>query len=229
MKSPACGEVSADQTVIDAAGRRTVLADELSTVKSMVTVNTSPIAQAVIGGVLVANGFSLRAANREKTAFYRRNLQALLGALDRHFAASQGGMSTGTLVGQVHQNDVVQELAVDLAAEFERVTPGHVGEIVDPLEPPFVRQRVALQKRGAAEREIAAPVGVGFRRRLVSDLVLKVTAPLEPHFVDLVPAERGCQAEIVRVDPHIVGAVTSHIAQHDRRAQGQRNAVPVEP
>jgi (S)-3,5-dihydroxyphenylglycine transaminase len=83
------GFLVADQTVIDAAGRRTVLADELSTVKSMVTVNTSPIAQAVIGGVLVANDFSLRAANREKTAFYRRNLQALLGALDRHFTASQ--------------------------------------------------------------------------------------------------------------------------------------------
>jgi (S)-3,5-dihydroxyphenylglycine transaminase len=82
------GFLVADQTVIDGAGRRTVLADELSTVKSMVTLNTSPIAQAVIGGVLVENGFSLRAANREKIAFYRRNLQVLLGALDRHFAGS---------------------------------------------------------------------------------------------------------------------------------------------
>ena len=79
------GFLVADQTVVSAAGRRSLLADELSTVKSMVTVNTSPIAQAVIGGVLVSCGYSLRAANREKIAFYRRNLRTLLAALERHF------------------------------------------------------------------------------------------------------------------------------------------------
>ena len=51
----------------------------------MVTVNTSPIAQAVIGGVLVSCGYSLRTANREKIEFYRRNLRVLLAALERHF------------------------------------------------------------------------------------------------------------------------------------------------
>jgi (S)-3,5-dihydroxyphenylglycine transaminase len=78
------GFLVADQPVVDASGGRTLLADELSAIKSMVTVNTSPIAQAVIGGVLVACDFSLRAANREKTRFYRRNLRALLDALARH-------------------------------------------------------------------------------------------------------------------------------------------------
>jgi (S)-3,5-dihydroxyphenylglycine transaminase len=78
------GFLVADQTVVSATGHRSLLADELSTVKSMITVNTSPIAQAVIGGVLVSCGYSLRAANREKIAFYRRNLRALLAALERH-------------------------------------------------------------------------------------------------------------------------------------------------
>ena len=82
------GFLVADQTVVDESGTRTLLADERSTVKSMVTVNTSPIAQAVIGGVLVSSGYSLRAANREKIAFYRRNLRALLAALERHFAGT---------------------------------------------------------------------------------------------------------------------------------------------
>jgi (S)-3,5-dihydroxyphenylglycine transaminase len=82
------GFLVADQTVVDSAGARRLLADELSTVKSMVTVNTSPIAQAVIGGALVSSGYSLRAANREKTAFYRRNLRALLAALEHHFAGT---------------------------------------------------------------------------------------------------------------------------------------------
>jgi (S)-3,5-dihydroxyphenylglycine transaminase len=79
------GFMVADQVVVSAAGHRSLLADELSTIKSMVTVNTSPIAQAVIGGVLVSCGYSLRAANREKIEFYRRNLRALLAALERHF------------------------------------------------------------------------------------------------------------------------------------------------
>jgi (S)-3,5-dihydroxyphenylglycine transaminase len=80
------GFLVADQVVVSADGQRSLLADELSTVKSMVTVNTSPIAQAVIGGVLVSCGYSLRAANSEKIAFYRRNLRTLLGALERHFS-----------------------------------------------------------------------------------------------------------------------------------------------
>jgi (S)-3,5-dihydroxyphenylglycine transaminase len=82
------GFLVADQTVVSAGGGRSLLADELSTVKSMVTVNTSAIAQAVIGGVLASCGCSLRAANQEKIGFYRRNLRALLGALERHFADS---------------------------------------------------------------------------------------------------------------------------------------------
>jgi (S)-3,5-dihydroxyphenylglycine transaminase len=82
------GFLVADQTVVDSAGRRTLLADELSTVKSMLTVNTAPIAQAVVGGVLVDAEFSLRAANREKITFYRRNLALLLDSLDRHFPPS---------------------------------------------------------------------------------------------------------------------------------------------
>jgi len=79
------GFLVADQVVVDASGRRTLLAEELSTVKSMLTVNTSPIAQAVVGGVLVESEYSLRAANRSKTEFYRRNMRALLAALEQEF------------------------------------------------------------------------------------------------------------------------------------------------
>jgi (S)-3,5-dihydroxyphenylglycine transaminase len=80
------GFLVADQAVVGADGQRRLLAEELSTVKSMITVNTSPIAQAVIGGVLVSCGYSLRAANQDKIAFYRRNLRALLAALEHHFS-----------------------------------------------------------------------------------------------------------------------------------------------
>nr|WSX78817.1 PLP-dependent aminotransferase family protein [Streptomyces sp. NBC_00899] len=79
------GFLVADQTVVDAAGRRTLLADELSAVKSLLTVNTSPVAQAVVGGFLVESGCSVRAAGKAKTAFYRGNLRALLAALETSF------------------------------------------------------------------------------------------------------------------------------------------------
>jgi (S)-3,5-dihydroxyphenylglycine transaminase len=79
------GFLVADQHVVDADGRRTLLAEELSAIKSMVTVNTSPIAQAVVGGMLVESGCSLRAANKAKIDFYRANLDRLLGALRREF------------------------------------------------------------------------------------------------------------------------------------------------
>lgn len=79
------GFIVADQVVVDSTGQRTLLAAELSTVKSMLTVNTSPISQAVIGGMLVSAGHSLRAANQEKILFYRQSLRSMLAALERYF------------------------------------------------------------------------------------------------------------------------------------------------
>jgi (S)-3,5-dihydroxyphenylglycine transaminase len=70
-----------------AAGRSgtVLLADELSKIKSMVTVNTSPLAQAIAGGKLLEHGCSLARANRAEIAIYRRNLRLLLAGLTRRF------------------------------------------------------------------------------------------------------------------------------------------------
>ena len=46
--------------------------------------------------------------------------EQLLGAAG-HLAAAQGRVRAGALVGQVHQDDVVQQLLVDLAAELGRI------------------------------------------------------------------------------------------------------------
>ena len=79
------GYVVADQPVRAPDGRRTLLADELSKVKSMTTVNTPALSQAVIGGLLIQSGFRLRQANSEAIAFYRNNLLTLLDQLEQHF------------------------------------------------------------------------------------------------------------------------------------------------
>lgn len=71
------------------------LADALVAVKSMVTLNTPPIAQAVIGGMLLAADGSIDALGRDKGERYRGNLEVLLAALDRHLAtlAESGAVS----------------------------------------------------------------------------------------------------------------------------------------
>jgi (S)-3,5-dihydroxyphenylglycine transaminase len=84
------GFAVADQVV---AGEDGLLADQLAKIKSMVTVNTSPIAQAVVGGKLLEHDFSLVAANTRETAVYRRNRDRLLAALDRHFPDPAAGIT----------------------------------------------------------------------------------------------------------------------------------------
>jgi (S)-3,5-dihydroxyphenylglycine transaminase len=79
------GYAIADQPVMDGAGHRTLLADELSKVKSMLTVNTSPISQAIVGGILLENDCTLLAANQQPIRFYRENMETTLRALERAF------------------------------------------------------------------------------------------------------------------------------------------------
>ncbi|MFC8723509.1 PLP-dependent aminotransferase family protein [Kitasatospora sp. NPDC057198] len=82
------GYLVADQRVRAPDGRTTLLADELAKLKSMTTVNTSALAQAVIGGMLLAGGLRLRAANEPARRFYARNMDTLLAALE----AALGGV-----------------------------------------------------------------------------------------------------------------------------------------
>ncbi|MER7130330.1 PLP-dependent aminotransferase family protein [Streptosporangium saharense] len=80
------GYVVADQRISDGS----LLADRLAMIKSMTTVNTSPIAQAVIGGALLKHGCSLRAANLRQAALYRRNLRLVLDGLAERFPPGRG-------------------------------------------------------------------------------------------------------------------------------------------
>lgn len=84
------GYVVADQIVAGPDGGQLLLADYLARAKSMVTVNTSPIAQAVVGGRLLAHAGSLADANRREARFYRDALTRLLDGLAWRFHAGSG-------------------------------------------------------------------------------------------------------------------------------------------
>lgn len=78
------GFVVADQ----ALGQGTLLADEIAKVKSMTTVNTSPLTQAIVGGWLIDHRFTLCAATAEKNQHYKRNRDVLLHSLEHAFRES---------------------------------------------------------------------------------------------------------------------------------------------
>lgn len=70
-----------------AAGQRTApggqpLMRVLSQVKSLTTVNTAAVAQAMVGGVLLEHGCSLRPLVRDRIELYRRNRDRMLDCLD---------------------------------------------------------------------------------------------------------------------------------------------------
>jgi (S)-3,5-dihydroxyphenylglycine transaminase len=62
----------------------------------MVTVNTSALSQAVVGGKLLENGCSVIKANQRETAVYVRNLQQVLGGLASRFPAPAGSAAPVT-------------------------------------------------------------------------------------------------------------------------------------
>jgi (S)-3,5-dihydroxyphenylglycine transaminase len=83
------GYVVADQPVTGDGGTG-LLADELAKIKGSLTVNTSPIAQAVIGGKLLENGCNLAKANLAEAEVYRCNRKLLLDGLASRFPAGCG-------------------------------------------------------------------------------------------------------------------------------------------
>jgi len=83
------GYVVADQRIVDEHGRSTLLADELSKIKSMVTVNTSSLSQAVVAGTLLAAGGRISELNAKPASYYGDAMQDTLRQLDRRLPAAQ--------------------------------------------------------------------------------------------------------------------------------------------
>ncbi|MFJ3644365.1 aminotransferase class I/II-fold pyridoxal phosphate-dependent enzyme [Streptomyces sp. NPDC090108] len=79
------GYLVADQEVEDGDGKRTRLADEITKLKSMLTVNTPSLSQAVVGGLLLESDFALRERNAAAASAYDANLAAVLDTLGRLF------------------------------------------------------------------------------------------------------------------------------------------------
>ncbi len=93
------GYLIADQPVRDAAGGGSLLADQLSKLKSMLTVNTSPISQAIVAGKLLEHGCSLITATASDRARYAGNLRLMLDGLALRFPDRHVGVSFNAPAG----------------------------------------------------------------------------------------------------------------------------------
>ncbi|MFB7651061.1 MULTISPECIES: PLP-dependent aminotransferase family protein [unclassified Streptomyces] len=79
------GYAVADQPVHDTHGRTGLLADELAKIKSMVTVNTSPLSQAAVAGMLLAAEGQVAELNKEASAYYQGTMRSTLHRLEQRF------------------------------------------------------------------------------------------------------------------------------------------------
>jgi (S)-3,5-dihydroxyphenylglycine transaminase len=80
------GYVVADQRVRGVDGTVGLLADELSKIKSMLTVNTPALAQAIVGGKLLEHGCSLVAATVREREVYAANRARVTDGLAARFS-----------------------------------------------------------------------------------------------------------------------------------------------
>ncbi|MFI0479438.1 PLP-dependent aminotransferase family protein [Actinomadura sp. 9N215] len=83
------GFAVADQLVTDAAGGAGPLAAELAKIKSMVTVNTSAVSQAVVAGMLLSCQGRVSELNAKTAEYYATAMRSTLRELERCFPADR--------------------------------------------------------------------------------------------------------------------------------------------
>jgi monomeric phenylalanine-4-hydroxylase len=76
------GLIAADQLIEDESGQVTPLIDEFAKIKAQLTNNTSPICQAILGGVLLQHNCSLNEWSKPKFDSYRRKRDAMVNCFN---------------------------------------------------------------------------------------------------------------------------------------------------
>jgi len=96
------GFLVADQKVYIDDEKSIKLSDELSKIKSFLTVNTSPLSQAIAAGLIISENYSLTSYTKKLREELKSNRNEMLGALKIHFPNDQEwceGVSWNTPTG----------------------------------------------------------------------------------------------------------------------------------
>ena len=81
------------RTRVSRDGKPAPLIDDMTRVKSFISVNTSPVAQAIVGGYLLENHCSLRPIMQQVKARYREKRDLLVKSLAHYFPADSRALS----------------------------------------------------------------------------------------------------------------------------------------
>ena len=169
------GFLVADQKVLFPSGKRVPLAAELSKVKSLTTVNTSAVTQAVAGGLLIEAGGSLRPLMEEKLPFYRANRDRMLDSLEKDLGGLEGVRWNRPEGGFF----LTLDLPVELTDELLLVCVRDYGVVVCPMRffslTPGRERQVRLAFSYATEERIAE--GIARLARFVCDQIAVLAEP----------------------------------------------------
>ncbi len=140
------GYLVTDQTTVTPSGDTVSVASQLSKIKSFVSVNTSALLQAIVGGILLENQGSLMPVLAPKVAFYKQNRDHMVDCLKKYCA--EAGIPEGTIRWNKPGGGFF--LTVYLPFEFDealvRVCAGEYGVICCPMS--------MFSLRGAHKREM---------------------------------------------------------------------------
>jgi (S)-3,5-dihydroxyphenylglycine transaminase len=173
------GYLVADQEVGLADGRRPTLAAELSKVKSLTTVTTSPIMQAVAGGILLENQGSLAGLMSRKLPFYRANRDRMLACLAAELPGlaswnhPEGGFFLTVDLPFAFDPDCLETCARDFGViccpmTFFSLGAGREHQIrlsFSYVEAPQIEEGIARLARFVRQRAAAAEVAAAFNRQ----------------------------------------------------------------
>lgn len=109
---------------IQHGGKSLSLIEELSKVKSLTTVNTSPLLQALVGAVLLEEGGSLKNYIQPMLDYYKKNRDCMVQALQESFA------KTVTLGEKVKWNIPEGGFFLSITLPFS-FTPEHLAELAE--------------------------------------------------------------------------------------------------
>jgi (S)-3,5-dihydroxyphenylglycine transaminase len=163
----------------EVAGTSQSLAAVLATVKSLTTVNTSPILQAAAGAALLQRGGSLRPLVEVRMQFYRGNRDCMLAALSREFPSGApwaAGVEWNKPTGGFF---IVMTLPFEFSAEELERCARDFGVIVSPMIYFALSAGRACQIRLSFSYVDAPVIDEGVRRlaTFVRDEVRRARAP----------------------------------------------------
>lgn len=159
------GFIVADQLLQATNGRVVPLSGELEKVKAQLTNNTPTICQAILGGILIREQFSLRQITLPKLEVYGRKRDVMLSALEQYIGAHQPGWADGISWNRPDGGFFIKlTLPFTIDADDVQNCAGKFGVIFCPMSSFYLHPQPCNEIRLAFSKGTEAQLETGIRR-----------------------------------------------------------------